>query len=832
MDIKKYIFLLLFFCFSTISLAAQRDSISIDPRWNYWHVDAIASNGDWTFVYKGYPNDLNKNKAFAVNTDTKQKVDVTGISQPQFTSNNFLIGKKELETVEVDLTSNKRTSLGILKQTDLIENEQTFSYITAQNELVLKKYSKKDSQIIWNKMGISKYYLNPSKTRLLYQKEGNTMLFQLDLKTLKEKQLLDIKEILPYYLEWNFEENAFTMSLKNKDILYVDLEKNISRTIKLPKYEAPIIDISASFFLNNDLYISYRIDNAIKDPIKDYLDIWNGNDRDLKYKILEKNEAQPKAFVYSQSTNQLTELPRSEKQDYLNIGIPNYLLVYEPLELQDYSKVYEDKRYRLLDLKSLKEQGNLMTTDTQHLIYRLYQSPNGNQILYPNGTSWEIYDFKSHKRITIPHTDTFSPPLWTNDSKLVLYHDGQNLLAYNLKTEQTEQLTNLKGKNRFRFINTIQKTISSFIDINKPFLFSIQHEDNKTSYYSWFKNKITKIVDQTSNKLNIKYLKNGISTDGKTVVWTEENYNLPQTVKVYRNGKVSTLIEPELPKELYSWRKQKVIHYKDKHGVDLSGILWYPKNYNPTKKHPMVTYIYERLGHLRSEFEIPTLYNQNGFNRALLNEQGYFVFMPDTYVSEEGPGLSAVECVTKGIESITAIEPAIDEIRIGLIGHSFGGFEVSFILGNSKLFATGVSGAGSHDLISFNYEYNYYRMLPNPFILEHEQFKMNESFGVNPTKYYNNSPIHFAQNYTTPILLWTGLKDYNSSWENTRHMYIALQRYKKPVIALFYKKEGHTISLKRNQIDLTTRILEWFDYYLKGKKEIEWINRGVDYNNY
>lgn len=832
MGIKKHLFLLLLFCCSTISLAVQRDSISIDPRWNYWHVDAIAYNGDWAFVYQGYPNDLNKNKAFAVHTDTKQKVDVTGISQPKFTSNNFLIGKKELETVEVNLASNKQTSLGVLKQQDWIENEQTFSYITAQNELVLKKYSKKDSQIIWSKKGIPRYYLNPSKTRLLYQKDGNTILYQLDLKTFEEKQILDIKEILPYYLEWNFEENAFTTIGQSNDILYINLDKGISKIIKLPKTEIPIVDISASFFLNNDLYISCRIDNAIKDPIKDYLDIWNGNDRDLKYKILEKNEAQPKAFVYTQSNGRLTELPRSKKQEYLNIGIPNYLLVYEPLELQDYSKVYEDRRYRLLDLKSMEELGTLTTTETQHLIYRLYQSPNGNQILYPNGTSWEVYDFKSHKRITIPHTDTFSPPLWTNDSKLVLYHDRNNLLAYNIQTQQTEQITDLKGTNRFRFINTVQKTISSYIDINKPFLFSIQNEENKTTYYSWFKNKLSKIVDQTSNKLNIKYLKNGISTDGKTMVWTEENYNLPQTVKVYRNGKTSTLLEPELPEELYDWRKQKVIHYKDKYGVELTGILWYPKNYNPTKKYPMVTMIYDRLGYLRSEFEIPTLYNQHGFNRALLNDEGYFVFQPDTYVSDEGPGLSAVECVTKGIETIKGIEPAINEIRIGLIGHSFGGFEVSFILGNSKLFAAGVSGAGLHDLINFNYEYNYYRMLPNSFIMEHEQFKMNESFGVNPTKYYNNSPIHFAQNYTTPILLWTGLKDYNSNWENTRHMYIALQRYKKPVIALFYKKENHAFSLNKEQVDLTYRVMDWFDYYLKGKKDIEWISKGIDYNNY
>lgn len=832
MDIKSRFYLLLLFCCSTISLAVQRDSISIDPRWNYWHVDAIAPNGDWAFVYQIYPNDVNDTKAFAVHTDTKQKVEVTGINQPQFTSNNFLIGKKELETVEMNLTSNRQTSLGFLKQQDWIENEQTLCYITAQNELILKKYSKKGHQIIWNKKRIQRYYLNPSTTGLLYQVEGNTLLYQLDLKTLEEKQLLDIKEILPYYIEWNSQENAVTMSLKEKNILYIDLDKGISKTIEIPKSEAPIVDISVSFFLNDDLYVSYRIDNATKDPTKEYLDIWNGNDQELKYKVLKKEEGELKAFVYSQSNDQLSELARSKKQEYLNIGISNYLLVYDPLKLQDYSKIYEDKRYRLLELKSMKELGTLTITDVQYLDYNLFCTRNDKHILYPNEDAWEVYDFENHKRISIPHTDTFSTPLWGNDSKLVLYHDGQNLLAYNLKTRQTEKITDLKGKNRFRFINTIQKMRNSYIDISKPFLFSIRHEDNKTSYYSWFKDKLNKLVDSSAHKLNTQYLTNGVSLDGKTVVWTEENFNQPQTVKIYRYEKVSTLLDPELPEELYDWRKQKVIHYKDKYNVDLSGTLWYPKDYDPTKKYPMVTYVYERLGHFRSEFEIPTLYNQSGFNRALLNDEGYFVFQPDTYVSEEGPGLSAVECVTKGIEAITVIEPAINKTKMSLIGFSFGGYKTSFILGNTKLFATGVSGGGAHDIIGWNYEYNYYRKMPNWFMLENEQYGMKESFGTNPSKYNNNSPIHFAQNYKAPVLLWTGMGDYNVTWENTRHMFVALQRYKKPVIALFYKKEIHSLSLQKEQADLTTRIFDWFDHYLKDKKEVEWIKKGIDYNTY
>ncbi|SFJ88912.1 alpha/beta hydrolase family protein [Myroides guanonis] len=829
MDIRRYcLFIALFY--TTMSLATiQRDSISIDPRWNEWHVDAMAPNGDWAFLYKIYPNDRSKNEAFAVHTDTKKRVEVTGISQPQFTSNNFLIGTRIQEIVEVDLSTNIKTSLGVLSQRDWIEEEQTLCYINEKKELVLKKYAKKRNEIVWSKKGVTKYLVNPSKTSLLYQGEDSTELYFLDLKTLNEKKVLDLKEPL-VAVTWNIQETVIAVSLKDNKILFVDLKKEETRVIELPKSESPIAELNLSFFLNNDLFISYKILNAEKDPVENYLDIWNGNDRDLKNKVRPRQKGELKAFFYKQSKTQLVELPRSEKQDYLNIGISNCLLVYEPLELQDYSQIYENKRYRILDLETLREKGDLAVSYS--LDFNLNRSNNEKYIIYPNQNKWEVYDFESEERFEIPHKDEYSTPIWSSDSKTIYYQDESNLFVLDVVTKKKRQLTNFVGINQMSYQNKIQNSNSFYADITKPLVFSIRKpNEDKTSYYSLFNDKLTKMIDMTSNKLNLTYLNKGVSKDAKTVIWTEENYNQPSTVKVFRKGKVSTLLAPEVPEELYSWRKQKVIHYKDKFGVDLTGVLWYPKDFNPSKKYPMVTYIYDvGQGNDRSLFEIPTLYNPNGFNRTLLNEQGYFVFQADTYVSDEGPGLSAVECVTKGIENITSIEPSINKTKIGLIGHSFGGYKTSFILGNSKLFAAGVSGAGAHDLISWNYEYNYYRTIPNWLMLEKSQYNMKESFGDNPEKYYKNSPIHFAQNFETPVLLWTGMQDFNVHWENTRHMYVALQRYKKTVIALFYKKEGH--SMWDNRIDLTYRVLDFFDYYLMDKKNVGWISKGVNYESY
>lgn len=830
MDIRKIYITVLFLCSIHTWATIHRDSVFINKQWNYWHVEKVSNNGNWGFVYQMYPNDDKKNKVFTVNTDTKIKIEVTGIDLFSFTANNYLIGKKGEETIEVNLNdAKKQNSLGKLKQQDWIETEQLMVYITENKELILRKYSKIGGKDILKFEGVSSYSCNPSKTKLVYQVEGSTIVYLLDLKTLKKKEVFDLKEPLTA-VTWNYQEDAIAIVLSNKDVGFLELKKDNFKIVSLPKSQDLIARVDISFFKNNDLYINYWIRKSFENFTESFLDIWNGNDRELKFKKSGKPQSELKTVIYSQGDGKMIELSTSSNQNYLNIGIPNYVLVYDPLELEDYTQSVENIRYRILQLEPFKELGDLTTMASFSNLYT--KAPVGNAILYAKGNAWEIYDFDTHKRISIPHLHEWPTPMWTEDAKEVFYSDGENVIRYNLKTKTTIKITNLKGKNSFQFLNVFPEKNRSYIDLNKPFLFSVYSSDYKMSYLSLFKDKVTGLVEEAEYKLGGYYnLSQGISGDGQTVVWTEENYNQPQTVKVFRNGKVITLLEPELPEELYNWRKQKVIHYKDKYGVDLTGVLWYPKDFNPSKKYPMITWVYERLESEKSRFEIPTFYNQQGFNAILLNVQGYFVFQPDTYVSEEGPGLSALECVTKGVENITLAEPAIDKTKLGLAGHSFGGYETSFILGNSKLFVAGVSGGGVHDLINYNYEYNYHKSKPNFYRVEGHQFYLKASFGENPNKYYANSPIHFAQNYKAPMLLWTGMDDYNVHWENTRHMYIALKRYKKPVIALFYKKEGHGLSNENGQHDLTYRVLDWFDYYLKDRTDKEWISKGVDYNN-
>lgn len=108
------------------------------------------------------------------------------------------------------------------------------------------------------------------------------------------------------------------------------------------------------------------------------------------------------------------------------------------------------------------------------------------------------------------------------------------------------------------------------------------------------------------------------------------------------------------------------------------------------------------------------------------------------------------------------------------------------------------------------------------------QYKMGTSFSHNKALYCKNNPLYWIENVNAPVLLWTGTEDQNVTANHSMAFYNALRKNKKSVIALFYKGEGHSLQDKEAQFDLTTRVLDWFDYFLKEETGIEWIDKGME----
>jgi len=102
---------------------------------------------------------------------------------------------------------------------------------------------------------------------------------------------------------------------------------------------------------------------------------------------------------------------------------------------------------------------------------------------------------------------------------------------------------------------------------------------------------------------------------------------------------------------------------------------------------------------------------------------------------------------------------------------------------------------------------------------------MGRSFLEDKELYFRNNPIHYVERINSPILLWAGKEDKRVETDQVMEFFIALKKYDKKVIALFYPNQAHSFPADSHAfLDISKRILDWWDYYLKDKKDINWIN--------
>jgi len=203
------------------------------------------------------------------------------------------------------------------------------------------------------------------------------------------------------------------------------------------------------------------------------------------------------------------------------------------------------------------------------------------------------------------------------------------------------------------------------------------------------------------------------------------------------------------------------------------------------------------------------------------------VFQPDIVFRPREPGLSVVECVTAGVKKVATMG-VIDPAKVGVIGHSWGGFDTAFLATHTQgVFAAAVAGAAITDLVS-NYGNGHWSSgIAETDHIETGQQRMEVPLYEDLQAYIRNSAVFNIQNMTVPLMLEAGDVDGTVFWHQAVEMYNIARRAKKNVVMVVYNGEDHGLRLKKNQVDYQRRILEWFGHYLKGDKALPWITEGV-----
>jgi len=291
-----------------------------------------------------------------------------------------------------------------------------------------------------------------------------------------------------------------------------------------------------------------------------------------------------------------------------------------------------------------------------------------------------------------------------------------------------------------------------------------------------------------------------------------------QITKDFKNFTAITNLHPE---SKYNWMTTKLWHWRTFDGIQGNAIIYKPENFDVHKNYPVIFYFYMRLTVGLNKYIEPEL-GLGPLPIPWFVSNGYVVICPDIHYTNGSPAQSVYNYVVSAAQAISK-QPWAG--KIGIQGHSFGGYEVNTLITKSPIFSAACEASGVSDLVSY---IGIASSFPDPFdAIEQDIDFMKSTLWENPAAYQNNSPIYKADRVVTPLLIMHDKMDQSVPWYEGVEMYSALRRLNKKVWLLQYDNGDHTLDDTSDQIDFTIRLSQFFDHYLKGKPAPKWMVEGI-----
>jgi len=280
-------------------------------------------------------------------------------------------------------------------------------------------------------------------------------------------------------------------------------------------------------------------------------------------------------------------------------------------------------------------------------------------------------------------------------------------------------------------------------------------------------------------------------------------------------------LRPELA---YNWLSSELMTWKRSDGTTGTGILYKPENFDPTIKYPLIIHYYEKVSANCHVYLAPD-YCNSAINIPWMVSRGYLVFTPDIDYRVGHPGQGVVNTVVSAAQFLGRL-PFVKPSKIGIQGHSRGGFETNFLLTHSHVFAAAVSACGMVDYVSLSLQINQFGNGRGN-SCENGPQRIGATLWERPDLYIENSPVFQANRVTTPVLIMANKEDLDVPYSQGLAFFLALRRLGKPAWLLQYDNEGHTLIESNDKRDFTNRMTEFFGYYLKGSVPPSWLTGGT-----
>lgn len=274
----------------------------------------------------------------------------------------------------------------------------------------------------------------------------------------------------------------------------------------------------------------------------------------------------------------------------------------------------------------------------------------------------------------------------------------------------------------------------------------------------------------------------------------------------------------------YGWGTAKLFVWKNLNGLKNEGMLFFPPDFDPDKKYPLIVNFYERSSQDLHRHRAPEAH-RSSINYTYYTNNGYVIFNPDISYTTGQPGEDCYNAVESGVDALLKLG-YIDESRMALQGHSWGGYQVAYLLTKTGRFRCAEAGAPVVNMVSAYGGVRWESGMSRMFQYEKAQSRLGVTLWDDPSLYHKNSPVYHMHKVTTPVLIMHNDHDGSVPWEQGIEYYMALRRLGKEAWLLNYNGEPHWPVKWQNRLDFNIRMQQFFDFYLRQAPMPAWMKTG------
>ncbi|MFC4871617.1 S9 family peptidase [Negadavirga shengliensis] len=593
---------------------------------------------------------------------------------------------------------------------------------------------------------------------------------------------------------------------------------------------------------------SYEKDTTILDEERVSLDIWGWQDDEIQPMQLKKlNDKKKESFlaVYYKEDGRTVQLADTDMAH----------VILDENKKSDVVLGWDEGRYRrnyswdiqigkdlyAVDLSS----GNRVLLE-KNAIGEPRMSPGGKYAFWYSfpDSSWMAFDLATRNKITLTANieenffneihdapampDSYGFAGWTKGDAAFLVYDQFDVWKIDPNdVSRPVNITKGEGRRRqiaFRIENLDEE--ERYFDVQEPLVLSaFDHKDKKSGYFKgdWTGNKLPqKLVMGDARYFDLRKARHS-----DKVIYQKSSYILSPDMYASDLGmkgeRRMSSINPQ--QEQVAWGNVELMSFLSNSGETMEGLLFKPEDFDESKKHPMMVYFYERNANGIHLYR-PPVPSASIINIPYFVSNGYVVFVPDIKYKVGGPGPSAYDCVVPGVNAVVS-RGFVDPERIGIQGQSWGGYQVAYIITKTDMFKAAGAGAPVTNMTSAYGGIRWGTGMSRMFQYEQTQSRIGGTLWEKPMHYIENSPLFFADRINTPVLIMHNDEDGAVPWYQGIEFFMALKRNNIPSWLLVYNDEDHNLKERKNRKDLSIRLSQFFDHYLKEQPAPLWMTEGL-----